>query len=522
MGDSTSSSESLVPVSQKTRKSTRPDLGDEDFQELDLRRVDEYRQVLVSGNLFTGREDEPIIPETVVEDEVHFARGCMTYVFGGTINGQRFAFKRIWISVDADRELYKEEIESLQRLRESVSWHVVLLIGHYTEPANEGRLVLSPLADCTLEDYLSQAPTPGRKLTVMRWFGCLAGALMDIHQQNIKHKDIKTENMLVHGDNIIITDFGISKRFTGRSTSLGDSPGSATYMAPEVINKDRRGRQQDIWSLICCFIEMLSFISDVAISDFRKWCNPTEWRFSFNNDYDRVVAWLNHLRSQTEVETHLALIDLLLSGLKKEPKERPTAGYLFNRLRDMGTFVGECCAVPQCRHGLESKKFSLSLSTDPQLLNRGSLSHFIISSGQRIVNRLNIPSIRISINELLKEVELKQVRSFRSAERKVVFYIAPVRSLRVFLKRYQNQTLADKFPRPSLKKKCSSAEEYLAFCNAFIEELTRAVCHEDYRMSLYDKQLAEEEKPYTTAYFAILVEEILSRCRTNRWVNHGR
>lgn len=427
MSDSTSSSESLVVTCRRTNKSNRPDLDDEDFRKLDLKRVDEYRRVLVSGRFLSGQEDEPITSKMVDENEVPFAQGTMTYVFGGIINGQRFAVKRSWISVADDLNTYKEEIESLQRLRKSLSWHVVQLIGHYTEPANEGRLVLSPLAECTLEEYLSQTPTPGRKLRLTRWFGCLAGALVSIRQQNIKHKDIKTENILVHGDNIIIADFSIATKFTERSTSLGNSPGSAAYMAPEVITRGRRGRQQDVWSLICCFIEMVSFIADSTISDFRKWCNPIEWQFNFNNNYDRVILWLNHLRTQTEVGTRLALIALLISGLRKEPMERPTAGYLFDRLRDMGTFVGECCALPRRPQGSEPKMFSLSLLANPELQKHGSLSHFIVSSGQRIINRLDIVSVRVSMTELLDEVYRGQVRSFRSAERKVVLYITPVR-----------------------------------------------------------------------------------------------
>jgi serine/threonine protein kinase len=364
MEDLPSSSESLVPNSRKTRKSNRPDLGDEDFQGLDSKKVDEYRKVLAGERLFNGQEDEHITPNMVEEDGVPFARGNMSYVLAGKSRGQWFAFKRSWIAIDDDRESYKKEIKTLQTLRESASWHIVQLIGYYTKPTNEGRLVLSPLAECTLEDYISQFPTPGRKLVVMRWFGCLAGALKNIHEQNIKHKDIKTKNILVHGENIIITDLGISNKFTERSTSLGDSPGSLTYMAPEVLDKGRRGRQQDVWSLVCCFIEMFSFITGFTISDFRKWCNPTEWRFNFNNDYDRVIAWLKHLRTRTTVEAHLALLDLLLSAFKKEPKDRPTASDLFDRLRNMGTFVGECCSSPRRQYGAGSEKFSLSLSTD--------------------------------------------------------------------------------------------------------------------------------------------------------------
>lgn len=431
MEDLTSSSESLASNSEKLRKSNRPDLDDEDFQILDLEKVDEFRKVLVGEGLFSGQKDELITPNMVEVDKTPLAQGHMSYIYGGKIRGQWFAFKKCWISVEHDRESYQKEIKSLQTLRESVSWHVILLISYYTEPANEGRLILSPLAECTLGSYISQIPTPGRKLVVMRWFGCLAGALKNIHQQNIKHKDIKPENILVHGDNIIIADLGISNRFTERSTSLGDSPGSLVYMAPEVLDKGRRGRQQDVWSLICCFIEMFSFVSGFTISDYRKWCNPTEWRFNFNDDYDRVIGWLNHLRTQTELEAHLALLDLLLSGFKKEPRERPTASYLFDRLRDMGTFVGECCALPQCHYGSRDKKFSLSLSTDQQLLDSGSLSHFIVSAGRRITSRLDIPSVRESMSELLEDVELEQVRSFRSAERKVVLYIAPVRSFQI-------------------------------------------------------------------------------------------
>jgi hypothetical protein len=71
-----------------------------------------------------------------------------------------------------------------------------------------------------------------------------------------------------------------------------------------------------------------------------------------------------------------------------------------------------------------------------------------------------------------------------------------------------------------LQRQCSSANEYLSFCNAFYEELAEAVKCEEY--PLYDEQAGEEEKPYTTAYFAILVEVILSRCRTSKWVNDAQ
>jgi hypothetical protein len=75
------------------------------------------------------------------------------------------------------------------------------------------------------------------------------------------------------------------------------------------------------------------------------------------------------------------------------------------------------------------------------------------------------------------------------------------------------------------KRKCQNPEGYLALCNAFIDELAEAVERDEdfsyissgYSRCLYNTDLGEEERPYTTAYFAILIDEVLNRCRTRQW-----
>src|SRR5204863_5069725 len=140
--------------------------------------------------------------------------------------------------------------------------------------------------------------------------------LQNIYGHKIKHRDIKPGNLLVHGDTIIIADLGIANKFSRRSTSYGDSSGTRTYMAPEVHNGVRRGRRQDVWSLTCCFIEMLAFLFGVRIRDFRNSCRGNGSRFQFYGDYDRIVAWLNDLKTRTEELQLFALIDLLLSSFR--------------------------------------------------------------------------------------------------------------------------------------------------------------------------------------------------------------
>jgi hypothetical protein len=71
----------------------------------------------------------------------------------------------------------------------------------------------------------------------------------------------------------------------------------------------------------------------------------------------------------------------------------------------------------------------------------------------------------------------------------------------------------------NFQRQCNSAEEYLSLCNAFYKQLAEAVKSGEY--PLYDEQAGEEEKPYTTAYFAVLVEVILCRCRTSEWCKEG-
>jgi hypothetical protein len=84
----------------------------------------------------------------------------------------------------------------------------------------------------------------------------------------------------------------------------------------------------------------------------------------------------------------------------------------------------------------------------------------------------------------------------------------------------------------------------LALCNAFIEELIDFVEHRyavpqqvivnprrhahqvaapaaSQISRLYAEELGEDEQEYSTAYFAILIDVVLSRCRTKQWRIQG-
>ena len=71
-----------------------------------------------------------------------------------------------------------------------------------------------------------------------------------LHQNNIVHRDIKLENILIDiFPNIKLTDFGFSEYFDGENL-LNTFCGTLAYISPEcLLHKKFNGFQSDIWSL---------------------------------------------------------------------------------------------------------------------------------------------------------------------------------------------------------------------------------------------------------------------------------
>ena len=63
--ESPSSSESLKPNAQDIVRSNRPDLQNNDFQELELHKVDGFKNALHPNSIFGGCGDEQKIFETI-------------------------------------------------------------------------------------------------------------------------------------------------------------------------------------------------------------------------------------------------------------------------------------------------------------------------------------------------------------------------------------------------------------------------------------------------------------------------
>mmetsp|Transcript_61689 Transcript_61689/g.133653 ORF Transcript_61689/g.133653 Transcript_61689/m.133653 type:complete len:366 (-) Transcript_61689:169-1266(-) len=98
---------------------------------------------------------------------------------------------------------------------------------------------------------------------VLRWFTQMSLAMKYMHEKNVLHRDIKTQNIFLAKKVggvlgcLKIADFGIAKVLGEGSHAFARTVvGTPYYLSPEIIQKQPYARPSDIWAMGCVLYEL--------------------------------------------------------------------------------------------------------------------------------------------------------------------------------------------------------------------------------------------------------------------------
>ncbi|XP_074486642.1 serine/threonine-protein kinase Nek4 isoform X2 [Sebastes fasciatus] len=143
---------------------------------------------------------------------------------------------------------------------------------------------------------------------VVEWFVQIAMALQYLHERNILHRDLKTQNIFLTKTNIIkVGDLGIARVLENQNDMASTLIGTPYYMSPELFSNKPYNHKSDVWALGCCVYEMSTLKHAFNAKDM----NSLVYRI--------VEGKLPQMPGRYDPQ----LGDLIKSMLCKRPEDRP-------------------------------------------------------------------------------------------------------------------------------------------------------------------------------------------------------
>lgn len=179
-------------------------------------------------------------------------RGKYGYVYSAVENESR---RQIALKVLPKNQITAGGAAALLQLRREVQIHsrlqhpnVCELLGFFTD-SKHAYMVLEK---CDKGHLYSELCKKGKfeNNVAVSWTKQLMLALKYIHDRHVIHRDVKPENLLVHGSTLKLADFGWAVHVPGHHDEQRTTMcGSPAYCSPEIVDGRPHGRTTDLWSL---------------------------------------------------------------------------------------------------------------------------------------------------------------------------------------------------------------------------------------------------------------------------------
>lgn len=132
-----------------------------------------------------------------------------------------------------ERQLAINEVKVLSIL------HHPNIISYYGSFESNGELFIEmEYANAgTLANFLTSLSCPLQEHEILIIFKQIVAATVHLHENNILHRDLKTENIFLNKEGFIkVGDFGISKMLTTKCQGAANTcVGTPYYISPEIV-----------------------------------------------------------------------------------------------------------------------------------------------------------------------------------------------------------------------------------------------------------------------------------------------
>ncbi|WP_051752066.1 serine/threonine-protein kinase [Streptosporangium amethystogenes] len=232
--------------------------------------------------------------------------------------GREVAVKELRLPEHLDAAQRQIQIARLDREARAAARlkHPGIITVHDRITGEDGRpwIVMELVRGRSLADLLrAEGPLPPAR--VVHIGSQMVSALRAAHQAGITHRDIKPANVLLEGDRVVLTDFGIAV-VDGEAalTRSGVLMGTPAFMAPEQVRGLAATAASDLWSLGATLY------------------TAVEGRPPFGGASPGEV-FVAIMTENPAPAVHAGPLESLLDSLlRKDPAERPTADQLHTLL----------------------------------------------------------------------------------------------------------------------------------------------------------------------------------------------
>ena len=188
-------------------------------------------------------------------------KGGMSHVYlaRNTKNGALVAVKILRDDIGIDEEYIEKFFNREAKISECLSHENIVKLLDYGKINDKYFLIYEYIEGISLDKYLSKNKSISIK-EIKNISIQILKALAYAHSQNIVHRDIKPQNIIITNKNQVkIVDFGIAKTLSASTTTTtGIFIGSPSYISPEQADGKKVDRRADIYSFGIMLFEILS------------------------------------------------------------------------------------------------------------------------------------------------------------------------------------------------------------------------------------------------------------------------